>query len=91
MWNTSSASGKRIVLQDGRAMLVGEDPASGKLGRDPLVNDSSFTTEPAVGRAPPRTHQRRRVRPLPRESPRQCHHEGYTGRSRHPNASRGPR
>jgi hypothetical protein len=52
MWNTLSATGKRIVPQGDKITLVSVNPAAGKLGRDPLIHDNTFTTTPAVGRAP---------------------------------------
>jgi 2'-5' RNA ligase len=54
MWNTLSSTRKRVILgQDGKVVLVSaSDPASNRQGRDPIVNDSSYSTTPKVGLAP---------------------------------------
>jgi hypothetical protein len=53
MWNTSSSTGKRIMLgEDGKVTLVSTAPGSNRPGRDPLVYDSRFSTEPKTGLAP---------------------------------------
>lgn len=52
MWQTSSASGKRIGLTaDGKVSLLSNNK-EGKLGRDQLVHNNTFSETPEVGMAP---------------------------------------
>lgn len=52
MWNTSSGKQKLIILKDGKVMLISRADQGASHGRDPLINDSSFSTTPAVGLSP---------------------------------------
>ncbi len=53
MWNTLSSTRKRIILgDDGKITLISAAGPDNKQGQDATIADNSFTTVPAVGRAP---------------------------------------
>jgi hypothetical protein len=49
MWNTSSASGKRIIVTDTEVLLTSDNPSTGARGLDGRF---PYTTEPEIGRNP---------------------------------------
>lgn len=52
MWGTSSASGKRVVLDRGRVILISWNERAGKHGLDKVYGDTSFVENPVVGKSP---------------------------------------
>ena len=52
MRNTSSAKGKRIVIDKERIILLSKNPKTGKLGIDKTDSNNSFTTTPEIGKSP---------------------------------------
>lgn len=51
MWQTSSASGKRIALQGDEVLLLSRN-AEGATGRDKTISPARFSTEPREGLSP---------------------------------------
>lgn len=54
MWQSSSATNKRIILKDGKVMMVSKASEGANIGRDNTVTgtDESFSTEPEIGKHP---------------------------------------